>query len=77
MHFPQSWQQKVFMKDVPLIVTKANRTGALEPSLKKTTTKKETTVHIRTTVFSRLTRENMVLERKTEFLFFFQVSTLV
>lgn len=45
MHFPQSWQRKMFMKDVPLIVTKADRTGALEPSLKKI---EETPVHIRT-----------------------------
>lgn len=44
------------MKDVPLIATKADRTGALEPNLNNNH-QKETAVHIRTTVLSRVTRK--------------------
>lgn len=59
------------MKDVLFIVIKVNRIGVFELSLKKIIIKKEIIVYIRIIVFFRLIRENMVLERKIEFLFFF------
>lgn len=50
------------MKNIPFIVTKAKRTGALEPNLKKKKIE-ETIVHIRTTTVPRRTG-NMAAVKK-------------
>lgn len=51
------------MKNIPFIVTKAKRTGALEPNLKKKKKIEETIVHIRTTTVPRRTG-NMAAVKK-------------